>query len=76
MTKKEAVKNNQIKILSASDKELLALSKKAVLSLSLVEMKAVKAYFKKLGWRFVALDIDGYRTGSLNPPKGKLNIKN
>lgn len=36
----------------------------------------VSAYFKKLGWRFVALDIDGYRTGSLNPPKGKLNIKN
>ena len=49
MTKKEDGKNNQVKILSASDKELLALSKKAVLSLSLVEMKAVKAYLKKLG---------------------------
>ena len=39
---------NQIKILGVSDKELIALSKKAVLSLSLVEMKTVQAYFKKL----------------------------
>ncbi len=40
---------NQIKLLSVSDKELMALSKKAVLSLSLVEMKTVKSYFKALG---------------------------
>jgi phosphoribosylformylglycinamidine (FGAM) synthase-like enzyme len=49
MTKKEAKKNNEIQILKASDKELVSLSKKAVLSLSLIEMKTVKAYFKKLG---------------------------
>jgi len=29
--------------------------------------KQVAAYLKKLGFRFVALDLSGYRTGSLNP---------
>jgi phosphoribosylformylglycinamidine synthase len=38
-----------IDILSASDNELMELSRKNVLSLSLIEMKAVKTYFKKLG---------------------------
>ncbi len=37
----------QISILDASDKQLLELSRKNVLSLSLVEMKAVQAYFRK-----------------------------
>lgn len=38
----------EIKLIGLSDKALLALSKKAVLSLSLVEMKTVQQYFKKL----------------------------
>jgi len=40
---------NLIKIIGIADEALTALSKKAVLSLSLVEMKTVQAYFKKLG---------------------------
>src|SRR5512133_1480328 len=40
---------NTIELLKASDEQLVALSKKNVLSLSLVEMKAVQAYFKNEG---------------------------
>jgi len=29
----------------------------------------VVVYFKKLGFKFVALDLSGYRMGSLNPTK-------
>jgi phosphoribosylformylglycinamidine synthase len=39
---------NIVKILNLSDKQLLDLSKRKVLSLSLAEMKAVQEYFKKL----------------------------
>jgi len=37
--------------------------------------KQVVAYFKSLGFKFVALDLEGYRMGSLNPtrPKSKKN---
>lgn len=28
---------------------------------------SVARYFKSLGWRYVSIDIEGYRTGSLNP---------
>ena len=31
--------------------------------------RRVGVYFKKLGFKFVALDLDGYRMGSLNPKK-------
>lgn len=31
--------------------------------------KRVVVYFKKLGFKFVALDLSGYRMGSLNPTK-------
>jgi len=31
--------------------------------------KRVAAYFKRLGFKFVALDLSGYRMGSLNPKK-------
>ncbi|MHB9155463.1 MAG: ATP-dependent sacrificial sulfur transferase LarE [Endomicrobiales bacterium] len=29
----------------------------------------IARYLKKLGWRYVTVDIEGYRTGSLNPSK-------
>jgi uncharacterized protein len=29
--------------------------------------KKITAYLKKLGYRYICLDIEGYRTGSLNP---------
>ncbi|MDR1942419.1 MAG: phosphoribosylformylglycinamidine synthase subunit PurL [Endomicrobium sp.] len=46
---KPETKCKTIEILNLSDKQLTDLSKKAVLSLSLEEMKTVKRYFKKLG---------------------------
>ena len=39
---------NIIEILNLSDNQLIDLSKRKVLSLSLAEMKAVQEYFKKL----------------------------
>ena len=39
---------NTIKILNLNDKQLVELSKKSVLSLSLVEMKEVQKYFKSI----------------------------
>ncbi|MGB9835783.1 MAG: ATP-dependent sacrificial sulfur transferase LarE [Candidatus Saccharicenans sp.] len=36
----------------------------------------VSNYLHKLGWKFVALDLDGYRTGSLNPQEKKRKINN
>ena len=33
----------------------------------LVEHLKIAKYFKKLGFKFVTLDLEGYRTGSLNP---------
>jgi uncharacterized protein len=33
--------------------------------------KRVVVYFKKLGFKFVALDLGGYRMGSLNPTKNR-----
>ena len=29
--------------------------------------QGIARYLKKLGWRFVAVDLEGYRTGSMNP---------
>ncbi len=33
----------------------------------LAECPKITKYFKKLGFKFVTLDLEGYRTGSLNP---------
>jgi uncharacterized protein len=33
----------------------------------LAEHLKIAKYFKKLGFKFVTLDLEGYRTGSLNP---------
>ena len=30
---------------------------------------AIVSYFKSLGFKYVTLDLEGYRTGSLNPKK-------
>ncbi len=35
----------------------------------LAERLKIAKYFKKLGFKFVTLDLEGYRTGSLNPKK-------
>jgi len=35
------------------------------------DISAIARYLKKLGWRYVTVDIEGYRTGSLNPDKGR-----
>ena len=31
------------------------------------DISRLSAYLKKLGWRYVTVDLEGYRTGSLNP---------
>jgi len=31
-----------------------------------IDTAALAAYFKKLGWRYISVDIEGYRTGSMN----------
>jgi len=33
----------------------------------LAEHLKIAKYFKKIGFKFVVLDLEGYRTGSLNP---------
>ena len=35
-------------------------------ALSLEMFDRISAAFKKIGFRFVAIDVDGYRTGALN----------
>lgn len=42
---------------------------------SLSLRKTVSKYLHKLGWKFVALDLEGYRTGSLNPERNTGRIK-
>jgi len=37
--------------------------------------KQVVAYFNSLGFKFVALDLEGYRMGSLNPSRSKPHYK-
>src|ERR1051326_6177651 len=46
---KETPLAQRIPILAASDSKLLDISRKGLLSLSLQEMKAIQAYFKKVG---------------------------
>lgn len=44
-------------------------SESAKLAASSAAHRAVRG-LKRLGWRYVALDLEGYRTGSLNPKAG------
>jgi uncharacterized protein len=36
------------------------------------EREQITDYFKKIGFRYVSLDLEGYRTGSFNPEKSRL----
>lgn len=36
------------------------------------ERQVISEYLKKIGFRYVSLDLEGYRTGSLNPEKSAL----
>jgi phosphoribosylformylglycinamidine synthase subunit PurSL len=49
MLTKETAATLRIPLLRASDSQLLEISRKGMLSLSLLEMKAIQAYFKKAG---------------------------
>jgi len=49
--------------------------KNEITNLFRIDTAALAAYFKKLGWHYVSVDIEGYRTGSLNPMANKTNPK-
>ncbi|MFH0807310.1 MAG: AIR synthase-related protein, partial [Elusimicrobiota bacterium] len=48
----------RIEIINASEKELESISRKSLLSLNLVEMKAVQDYFKKIGRNPTDIEIE------------------
>jgi pyridinium-3,5-biscarboxylic acid mononucleotide sulfurtransferase len=45
----------------------IEIGKNEIKKLFSVNTGALASFFKKLGWRYVTVDLEGYRTGSLNP---------
>src|SRR5690348_10985794 len=49
MLTKQTLRAQRVPLLAADDKRLLEISRKGLLSLNLLEMKTIQAYFKKVG---------------------------